>query len=458
MRFITSLLIGLFFTASAIAQDGGNLTVWIQDEFQDGLMPTWTQISGTWTAEGGTVTARGGADRLAILHDSYVMPSKQAVLRTTVHVQGGGFVFNAEHPSSINNSQVVNILQGGVAMGYYDFMGNYIETRIVTVQDLKFPVTVTVYTDPVKNNYSVLLDDRNIALEELRFNSGYAGLYATSSGARFGAFSISGDGYPDQPRFFVKSNKRQLDNLSYMCAKEDGLVIVNPKLNIAQRITTVGTYVSEIQVTEENADLRGVTSDADGRTYIVDAGYNALRIFDNRDAIERIITEGLDDPRDVSVLGNRIYVLDKAGIVIFDAKTLASQGRKAAGLFRDPKSIAAAGGKLYVTDFGNGQVQVLNASDFSVDLVIKDDLVKPWGVTVDEKNGNIYVADPGAVAVFHFDKKGGFIERFDPITIRGFISPRAVLLRGDMLYVGDFDRILGFKKGVLTIRPTLRIN
>jgi hypothetical protein len=33
-----------------------------------------------------------------------------------------------------------------------------------------------------------------------------------------------------------------------------------------------------------------------------------------------------------------------------------------------------------------------------------------------------------------------------------------VLVLGDMVYVGDFDRILGFKKGVLTIRPSLRIN
>jgi hypothetical protein len=31
-------------------------------------------------------------------------------------------------------------------------------------------------------------------------------------------------------------------------------------------------------------------------------------------------------------------------------------------------------------------------------------------------------------------------------------------MHGDMLYVADYDRILGFKKGVLTIRPTLKID
>jgi hypothetical protein len=88
--------------------------------------------------------------------------------------------------------------------------------------------------------------------------------------------------------------------------------------------------------------------------------------------------------------------------------------------------------------------------------VIKDQLVSPWGVCTDV-GGHVYVADPGAAAVFHYDGAGVFVERIDPITIRGFISPRAVLVRGDMVYVGDFDRILGFRKGVLTIRPSQTI-
>ncbi|MBE0558188.1 MAG: hypothetical protein IH628_13230 [Proteobacteria bacterium] len=344
-------------------------------------------------------------------------------------------------------------------MGYIDFGGNYIETRIVNLQDLKLPVTMAIYTDPVKSNYSVLLDDRNVGLEEMRFNSGYAGPYADTSPSRFGSFRVSGSGPLDLPRYFVKSNKRQLEDLSYMCTKEDGLLIVNPLLNVVQGITSVGTYISEIQVSDEKAALRGVASDDEaGRSYVVDAGNNALNVYDRKDAVERTITQGLDDPRDVAVANGKIYVLDKTGIAVFDAKSLASIGRKAGGLFKDAKGLTAVGDKIYVADFGNGQVQVLSASDFSVDLVIKDDLVNPWGVAVEPKSGEIYVADPGAVAVFHFDSKGVFIERIDPITIRGFISPRGVLLRGDMLYVADLDRILGFKKGVLTIRPTLRIN
>jgi DNA-binding beta-propeller fold protein YncE len=150
-----------------------------------------------------------------------------------------------------------------------------------------------------------------------------------------------------------------------------------------------------------------------------------------------------------------VYVLDKNGIACFD-KQGGSKGVKATGLFKDPKGLYMEGNLLYVADFGNGQVQILEKGTFNVARVIKDQLVSPWGVCTDV-GGHVYVADPGAMAVFHYDGNGAFVERIDPITIKGFISPRAVLVRGETIYVGDFDRILGFKKGVLTIRPTMTI-
>lgn len=460
MRFITPLLIGVFFAASAIAQDGENFTSWIQDDFQQGLKPEWKQLSGTWTAEAGTVTVRGGAEHMAMVHPTLILPSKLFLVDVTVQSLGGGVVFNAEHANALTNSHVVKCIEGAVSIGYMDFNGSYVETRVIAQPELKMPVRLRIYSNPGRRTYSVVLDERNIAMEDMRFNSGFCGLYASSSGARFGAFTVSGEGIHDLPAYFVKSNRRQLDDLSYMAAKGDGLLIVNPRLNIVQRITSSGkgSYVSEIQVEDANAALRGTATDDAGKTYVIDAGNNSLRVFDSKDKVERVVSEGLDDPRDVTVANGKVYVLDKNGIVVFDQKTLAAAGKKAGGLFRDAKSISAFGDRLYVGDFGNGQVQVLLASDFSVDKVIKDNLVKPWGVTVEKKSGDIYVADPGAVAVLHYDKDGQFIERFDPITISGFISPRAVIMHGDMLYVADYDRILGFKKGVLTIRPTLKID
>ncbi|MDT8325517.1 MAG: hypothetical protein RRA94_15490, partial [Bacteroidota bacterium] len=345
--------------------------------------------------------------------------------------------------------------EDGVSLGYMDFVGQYFETRAIMVKDLVTPVTMRIYVDQKNRNFSVLLNDRNVALEELRFNSGYAGLISGSSGVTFDAFRISGEGTMDAPAFFMKSNRRQLNDLSYMAVKDDGLLIVNPVVGIVQRITSVGTYVSEISI-EEKTQLRGVAAD-EMYTYVVDAESNSLRAFDTDDRVQKIVSTDMVDPRDVAVDDKHIYVLDKDGIAVFDKK-LNFVERKAGGLFRDPRGICVLGDRVCVADFGNGQVQVLEKSDMSVDLVIKEELLNPTGVTIDPENGDIYVADPGAVAVLHFGSDGGFIERIDPITIRGFVSPRDVIIHGDMVYVADFDRILGFKQGVLTIRPSLRID
>ena len=457
MRFVFTLLIGLFAAASGIAQTGDPQNVWIEDGFsQAELSADWNSVSGTWTPENDMVRASGGSGNLALINGRYLMYSKPFVVEVTVNKLGGGLIFNAEHTNSLHNAHVARVVDGGVQMGYIDFEGAYIETRAVEIKDLASPVKMRVFVDQKNRNYSLIINDRNVALEELRFNSGYAGLNALSSNVTFDDFRVLGDGMMDIPAYFMKSNRRQLDDLSYMSVKDDGLLIVNPTVGIVQRITSVGTYVSEIPI-EEKTELRGVTSD-EMYTYVVDAASKSLRIYDSRDKVQKGISSDLEDPRDVAVDANRIYVLDKNGIAVFDKKNHALIKRYAGGLFRDPKGIDVAGDRVYVADFGNGQVQVLGKSDFSVEFVIKEDLVKPWGVTADAKSGDIYVADPGAVAVFHFDKEGGFIERIDPITIRGFVSPRDVLLLNDMVYVADFDRILGFRSGVLTIRPSLRID
>lgn len=456
MRFALTLLIGLFAAMSGIAQTGEPEDVWIEDTFsQPELSTDWKTVSGTWTSENDVVRVGGGSGNMAMLHGRYLMNSKPYVLETTINKLGGGLVFNAEHVGSIANSHVVRVIDGGVSIGYIDFGGNYVETRSVTIGDLTPPVKIRAYIDQKNKTFSVLINDRNVALEELRFNSGYAGLNAVSSGVSFDGYRVLGHGMMDIPAYFVKSNKRQLDNLSYFSSREDGLLIVNPTVGIVQRITSVGTYVSEISI-EEKTELRGVAAD-EKYSYVVDAAAPALRIFDTNNKLEKTITSDLDDPRDVAVDDTRIYVLDKNGIAVFD-KSLKLVKRYAGGLFRDPKGIFVTGDRVLVADYGNGQVQVLRKSDFSVEFVIKDDLVHPHGVTAHGKTGDIYIADPGAVAVFHYDGSGAFIERIDPITIRGFISPRDVLLFNNMVYVADYDRILGFREGVLTIRPSLRID
>jgi DNA-binding beta-propeller fold protein YncE len=455
MRFVTPLLIGLFAFVSVHAQQAQQ-TTWIEDDFSgESLQAEWKPVAGTWSVDGEHVKVTGGGEQFAMMLDTYVMYTKSFVIEAVINKLGGGLVFNAEYPDALKSCHVVKVTDGGVSLGYMDFLGQYFETRALTVKDLAAPFTMRIYVDQKNRNYSVLVGDRNVALEELRFNSGYAGLAAGSSGVTFDAFRILGEGSMDTPAFFMKSNRRQLNDLSYMAIKDDGLLIVNPVVGIVQRITSVGTYVSEIPI-EEKTKLRGVAA-GNGFTYVVDAENNSLRVFNIDDRVQKVVSTDLVDPRDVAVDDKYIYVLDKDGIAVFDLQ-LNFLDRKAGGLFRDPRGLSVLGDRVCVADFGNGQVQVLEKSDMSVDLVIKDELLNPTGVSIDPENGDIYVADPGAVAVLHFDSDGGFVERIDPITIRGFVSPRDVLILGDMVYVADFDRILGFKQGVLTIRPSLRID
>lgn len=458
MRLVTTLVIGLILTGSVQAQTEGMDNRWITDDFDgESLQAAWNQVQGQWKTADGTVKAGGAEELLGMLNGTYIMNTRPYVIEVTLGGTGGGVVFNAACKNVLMNAQVIKVLDGSISMGYLDFLGNYIETRAVDFTAGGTAIPVQVFVDPAQHRYSLIVADRNLALEELRFNSGYAGLVAARSGVTFDSFRLSGKGTLDTPSYYIKSNKRQLDDLSYLAVTGESLLISNPLVGIVQKITSVGTYVNEISVSGGEMKPMGVWSDDDEMIYVVDATAKSVRVYNNTFQHKYTCAGNLEEPRAVVADESTVYVLDKNGIALFD-KNGKSKGVKAAGLFKDPKGMFSSGSRLLVTDFGNSQVQVLNKADFSVVMTIKEELVRPWGVCVDTAGGDIYVADPGAAAVFHYDAAGKYVERIDPITIRGFVSPRAVVVLNDMVYVGDYDRILGFKKGVLTIRPSLRID
>jgi len=317
-------------------------------------------------------------------------------------------------------------------------------------------VRIRVQVDPLKRSYTIFVQDRNIALEELRYISGYVGLYSRTNGSSFDYITVESDSKAETPSFYLKSNARQIDHLSYMAMIDESLLISNPVVGMVQRISSVGSYINEVPVQGPNAQPRGICVDEEKWMYVVDGGQNAVRVYNKDLLLERIISAELNDPRGVAASSGLIYVLDADGIKLFDRKG-EFKGAHAKGLFKDAKNLFYHEGSLYVADFGNGQVQVLTAKDFNPIRTIKENLVNPWDVCVDAQTRDIYVADPVASAVFHFDAAGNYQERIEPITIKGFISPRGVRVRQNMVYVADFERILGFKKGVLSIRPALRI-
>ncbi|MDT8324655.1 MAG: hypothetical protein RRA94_11110, partial [Bacteroidota bacterium] len=174
MRFVTPLLIGLFAFVSVHAQQAQQST-WIEDDFSgESLRAEWKPVAGTWSVDGARVKVTGGGEQFAMLLDAYVMYTKSFVIEAVIDKLGGGVVFNAEHPGALNSCHIVKIADDGVSLGYMDFLAQYFETRAIMVKDLVAPVTMRIYVDQKNRNFSVLLNDRNVALEELRFNSGYA--------------------------------------------------------------------------------------------------------------------------------------------------------------------------------------------------------------------------------------------------------------------------------------------
>jgi hypothetical protein len=365
--------------------------------------------------------------------------------------------FALEDPARMACCHAVVFTGSLVSTGFFDYTGKYVEARTVEFIMPSTAVTLRVIVDPVKRRYELLVQDQSLGVQDLRFLSGYTGLYARTAGVLFDHIAVQGMENQKTPTFFLKSNERQIDHLTYFGMLDEALLLSNPVVGMVQRVSSVGSYISEIPVQGPKACPRGVCSDEDRWVYVVDGGQQAVRVYNEQSQLERIVSTNLADPRGVAVASGTMYVLDAEGIKLFDRKGT-FLGVKATGLFKDPRNIFAFNDKLYVADYGNGQVQVLDRGDCSVRAVIREQLTGPTDVCVDAATQDVYVADPAAAAVFHYKPDGSFDERIEPITINGFISPRGVRVRANMIYVADFERILGFKKekGLLSIRPAFR--
>lgn len=453
MRITIIFVASLFVLTIGNAQSSKNLNTWFSDDFKPPLKSTWTELAGKWNInEDESVSCAGAQDKFCLVQDLFLMRSKSYTIDVDVKRIGGGIMFGLENKNHLADAQVVFFNESNISFGYIDYSGNYVETRVVDHAFEKNGATLEIVTLPKSRTFSISVNGKDYAREEMRFVSGYAALFSVKSGAQFDNFSIAGEGSPDAPAFFVKSNQRQLDHLSYMTLIGDGMILVNPVLNIVQHLTGNGNFVNEIAAKDAAQNLRGVCTDEDKFIYVVDAATNAVRLYDRDEKLDHTFATEINDPRGVAAAGGNVYILDADGIKVFSKKG-DYIGAKATATFKDAKNIFFEGGNLYVADFGNGQVQVLDASSFSVKMVISDQLQHPFDVSTDPKTHDIYVADPAAGKVFRFDSKGKLQEQLEPITIRGFISPRAVRIRQDMVYVGDLDRILVFKKGVQAIRP-----
>ncbi len=462
MRSLSIIYFLCLLAAPAFAQDEQQQqqqqVAWFLDDFEgESIRASWKTIAGDWSVAAENLVSGGTTNPLAIANDCYVMRTKPYTIEARMKGGNGGVIFCLEDPARIANAHVVQFMGNDIVSGYLTYDGKMVDTRHVEYIVPSAHVRLRIDVDPLKRTYEVFIQDRSIALENLRFRSGYSGCIATKPGVQFDYFQILGVGQRDIPSAYLKSNDLQIDHLSYMALMDENMLLVNPVLGAVQRVNSIGGFILEIPVQGQKSEPRGVCVGPGKKQYIVDGGENTIRIYNRESVLENMVSGKLKDPRGIAVDDQEnMYVVDAEGIKVFDKKGEQVESG-AAGVFKDPKNIYLFRGMLYVTDAGQGKVFVLRAANLTTDRVIEEHLVHPWDVCTDPISGDIYVADPGASVVFQYDRKGEFIDRIDPVTVNGFISPRAVRVREGNIIVGDFERILIFKKEALSVRPSLQI-
>ena len=132
----------------------------------------------------------------------------------------------------------------------------------------------------------------------------------------------------------------------------------------------------------------------------------------------------------------------------------APQPGREAGLFNDPRSMAVdRAGDVYVLDYGNRRVQKFDlrgrvAPEFfqTIEAELEQrhlQLRQPSEVAVNlrSKSTEIYILDADSKSVFVFDEHGHYLEQLE----LNLPQPAGLAVKGDALYVGDWERRVIFK-------------
>jgi DNA-binding beta-propeller fold protein YncE len=194
----------------------------------------------------------------------------------------------------------------------------------------------------------------------------------------------------------------------------------------------------------------------DGSSYVVAFGSNEIWLLDVNSGVERILNGGLkgfDRPYDCLELqepvgGEKYFIVSEYGANRLSrlnqrGERVAQYGASGSGpgALLGPQYLAAdSAGYLYVTDWGNARVSKFDRQGNFI-LSFRGPLAGPTGIDVRE--GQVFVADRSAKAIFCFDSSGNLLGSYG----RGELSgPEGIAFRDPgTLLVADANRILALR-------------
>ena len=195
--------------------------------------------------------------------------------------------------------------------------------------------------------------------------------------------------------------------------------------------------------------------DGHDNLYVIDTSSRTVLVYDRAGKFRRYFGKlrggesYFESPVGITIdrATGHIYVCDRQGHMIFvmdeRGKLIRKLGNRGGGErpgeFRLPSQVVVVGGELFVLDSGNMRIQVLDTEGHFLRAIILGYADRHAGLAID-KQGNIYVSDPGLNQIQVFGHEGQTLYRFDPGTIKGanFSHPSGMWVDASRgLYVVD---------------------
>ena len=220
---------------------------------------------------------------------------------------------------------------------------------------------------------------------------------------------------PQMVRFVCDNNKRLLSEIAKL-----GEYVDNTRIHYKSKIDSVVSVCKRGKGIDQLYYPEGVTVDTTtGMIYVVDWWKNCVKVFDNTGKyLSRIgDTKGdgkIDSPHSLAIYGNRILISqgyfswDKTSCILsyqLDGKFISRIGREGTAdlKFRNPfgLTINQTNGDIYVCDKDNKRVQIISKDFRFISKFGEDSLSEPRDIKLSKDY--IYVLDASNPCVYLFD-------------------------------------------------------